>query len=187
MLFHEGLAPRLLIALEGDDGNVVSPQLRPVGDLPGVDLPGLLHGDGVHRILLVHHKDEGVRGEGGLQPFEALLLLLRQHVGVGLPDDEQVGPLVDEFIVSLGGLAELYQVRDLLPALSQEGAAHRLRQGHRGGGAVEPGKVLPGEAEGRGLRSGIGGLRGLREALVIRGVQSVSQSAISVLVSAEDA
>ena len=125
LFFHDGLAAAALIALEGDDLPVLPTHLTPVGDLSGVDLLDLLHGEAVHRIVGVDHKDQRLGGDGLLGPLQSLLVPLGIGGLAGLGHHQKVGLPRHQGIIGPRRFGEMDEVSHVLPALPQQ---------HRGDG-----------------------------------------------------
>ena len=133
-LFHQGLGSGVHFPLEGDDLRVLPADFLPVPDLPGVDVLQLGRCQGLHRILSVAEKHEGVQTDGlQFQVLEARVFL---RVGTGLVGNDQVRLLVHEADVGVVGLGEahgVFRCRLVLP-----GAEAVQHPGERqcGGGTV---------------------------------------------------
>ena len=147
-LFHHHLGAGGGVALEGRNGQILAAHLLPVGDFTGVDALKLFGGQGIHGVIRVDHEHQRLLGDGLHQIGEGGVGHFVENLGLGLRGDDDVAQAFPEVAEGLGGAVEVYEAGDFLPALAQQHAGNALTQGHQGGGAVQNGKILPGEPEG---------------------------------------
>ena len=152
---HVVLGAGVVVALVGDDGQILAADLGPVGDGAGVDAPKLLLGQGIHGVVRVDHEDEALHGDGDGFQFNAPLrsdvpLLLGGRCG----EDHLYGT-VQQIVEGIPGGAVDDLGRSLLFGDVQKGGADPRLQGDQAGGAIHGGQTLP-----QGQHIGLYGGRG---------------------------